>query len=244
MELFFKFYEGLNREGPGSPAVTERAYTMCTGLPDEPRILELGCGSGGATLPLAQLSEGTVVATEIYEPYLDRLMDRAEKAGLRNHIVPKVMDMSNIQAEPESFNLIWCEGAAYIMGVDKALPYWKQFLKPGGCLVFSDAVWFTREVPEEVRQFWAEGYPAMRTAEENVAAAVSFGYTSLGHFPIDDQCWLDYYRDVGRRLDELEPVYGSDPEGRAIIDMARREQSLYLRNPGVYGYEMHVLKKL
>ena len=74
MELFFKIYEGLDREGPGSYAMTERAYGLCAGLPDRPEILELGCGSGGATIPLAQISGGTVTATEVYRPFLDALV--------------------------------------------------------------------------------------------------------------------------------------------------------------------------
>lgn len=243
MELFFKIYEGLDREGPGSFEMTKRAYDMCTGLPGKPEILELGSGSGGATIPLAQISGGIVTATDVYRPFVDRLVERAKAAHVEDRVIAAIMDMGAIQAEPESFDLIWCEGAAYILGVDKALPYWKQFLKPGGCLVFSDAVWLTDDAPEEVRAFWAEGYPVMRTAEDNVKAAESFGYSSLGHFTIDHQCWVHFYDDVERRLDEVESKYGADPDGRAIIDMTRKENRLFHQYPGMYGYEMHVLKK-
>lgn len=83
----------------------------------------------------------------------------------------------------------------------------------------------------------------MRTAAENEAAGESFGYTSLGHFTIDTGCWDDFYGDVEQRLKDIEPVYGDDPDGRAIIDMTRREIRLYREYPGMYGYEMHVFKK-
>jgi DNA-binding transcriptional MerR regulator len=62
MEIFFKIYEGLDREGPGSRAMTARALGMCAGLPDRPAILEPGCGTGGASLDLAELSGGTVLS--------------------------------------------------------------------------------------------------------------------------------------------------------------------------------------
>lgn len=247
MELFFKIYEGLDREGPGSFEMTKRAFDMCEGLPEKPEILELGAGSGGATLALLQMGEPIVTATEIHQPFLDVMIERAKAAKVEDRLIAAVMDMGEIQAEPESFDLIWCEGAAYIMGVDKALVYWKQFLKPGGCLVFSDAVWLSPEIrdnaPAPLKKFWAEGYPVMRTAEENVAAAESFGYTSLGNFTIDDQCWDDFYADVDRRIDEIEPLYGDDENGRAIIDSTRHEYKIYKDHPGTYGYEMHVLKK-
>jgi len=247
MELFFKIYEELTREGPGNFEMTKRAYELCSGLPDKPEILELGCGSGGASIPLAQISGGIVTATEIYQPFLDVLIERAKAAKVEDRIIAAVMDMAHVEAEPDCFDLIWCEGAAYIMGVDKALPYWKQFLKPGGCLVISDAVWLSQEIrdnaPDDLKAFWAEGYPVMRTAEENVAAAESFGYTSLGHFTIDHQCWVDFYDDVERRIKEVTSIYGDDPDGRAIIDMTKKEIALFRAHPGTYGYEMHILQK-
>jgi SAM-dependent methyltransferase len=242
MEVFFKLYEGLKREGPGSPAMTRQAYEMCTGLPDNPCILELGCGTGGATMDLARITDGTIVATDVYQPFLDTLMQRAEALGVSDRMSTRLKDMSDLDFPPHSFDLIWCEGAAYIMGVDKGLAYWKQFLRPGGCLVFSDLVWLTADAPDEVREFWKEGYPAMRTARDNEQAAGKLGYMSLGHFIIDDACWEDFYNDVERRMNEVEPEYRDDPDGRAIIDSTRLEIDLYRRHPGIYGYCMHVLK--
>lgn len=245
MEMFFKIYEGLDREGPGSFEMTRRAFDLCRGLPDRPDILELGCGSGGATIPLAQISGGTVRATEVHPPFLEQLEARIRAAGLADRVRAERMDMGDIRAEPESFDLIWCEGAAYILGVDKALEYWKRFLRPGGCLCFTDAVWLVddADLPDEVREYWATGYPAMRTAGENVAAGEQAGWTSLGSFTIDTSCWDDFYADVERRMDEIEPVYGPDPDGRVIIDMARTEIRQYRQYPGLYGYEFHVFRK-
>lgn len=245
MELFFKIYEGLDREGPGSYEMTERAYNLCAGLPDKPEILELGCGSGGATIPLAQISGGVVTATEIYPPFLDVLVARAKKAGVADRIIAAIMDMGDIRAEPESFDLVWCEGAAYILGVDQALNQWKRHLKPGGCLCLTDAVWRMDpdDAPADLRTFWAKGYPAMRTAEANNAAARAEGYEVLGNFTIDATCWDAFYDDVERRLAEIEPLYGTDPDGRAIIHMTRVEIDLYRRYPEAYGYEFHVFRK-
>jgi len=244
MELFFKMYEGLKREGPGSYAMTKRAYDLC-GLPDKPEILELGCGTGGATIPLAQMSGGIVTGTEIYQPFLDRMIKRAKAAGVEDRIIAAVMDMGEIQAEPESFDAIWCEGAAYILGVNKALKQWKQFLKPGGCLCITDAVWLIdpADAPQELRDFWAEGYPAMRDAQGNIKAGEIAGYTSLGNFTIDTACWDDFYDDVERRMEEVEPLYGDDPDGRTIIDMTRREITLYRKHPNLFGYEFHIFRK-
>jgi len=245
MEMFFKIYEGLEREGPGSHEMTRRAFGLCEGMPAAPDILELGCGTGGATIPLATVSGGTVTATDIYRPFVDVMVERARAAGVADRITPAVMDMAEVRAEPESFDCIWCEGAAYILGVDNALAAWKPFLKPGGFLCVTDAVWLAdpANAPESVREYWARGYPAMRTAGANNRAAEAAGYAVLGNFTIDTACWDAFYDDVENRLAAIEPVYGGDPDGRAVIDMTRVEIDLYRTYPGMYGYEFHVWKK-
>ena len=198
-------------------------------------------------MDLAAITGGTIIARDVYQPYLDKLTERAKLQGVADRVTAKKMDMADLDFAPESFDLIWCEGAAYIMGVDKALEYWRQFLRPGGCLVISDAVWLSAKVresaPEDVKAFWVEGYPVMRLAEDNAAAGEFMGYTSLGHFTIDTACWDDFYADVERRMNEVEPVCGGDPDGRAIIDMTRKEIELYRTHPGMYGYEFHVFRK-
>jgi DNA-binding transcriptional MerR regulator/ubiquinone/menaquinone biosynthesis C-methylase UbiE len=247
MDIFYKIYGGLDRESPGSRAMAARALGMCVGLPDCPAILEPGCGTGGASLDLAELSGGNLLSVDVSQPYLDRLRERAEARGLAGRVTPLKGDMTALDCAPESFDMIWCEGAASIMGVDNALAGWKRFLRPGGFLVFSDAVWLkdpeSGEVPEDMRRFWAGVYPAMRTAEDNVRAGEAAGYASLGHFSIDRACWDAFYADVERHLHDVEETLGSDPDGRAIIDVTRREIALYRENPEAYGYEFHVFRK-
>ena len=59
-DIFFELYEGLPRQGPGNRASAERALAMCAGLPEFPRMLDLGCGTGGQTLYLAELLGGPI----------------------------------------------------------------------------------------------------------------------------------------------------------------------------------------
>lgn len=244
MEIMFKIFEGLKREGPGSFAMTKRALDLCT-LPENPKILELGCGTGGATIPLAQLSGGVITATDVHRKYLDRLMQRAREAGVADRVEALVMDMADVQAEREFFDAVWCEGAAYIMGVDRALSSWRQFIRPGGYLCFSDAVWVTSPVdaPRDLRDHWAREYPAMRTAEENNRAAEAAGYGVLGDFLIDKTCWEDFYTDVEKRLATVEPMYGKVPEGRTVINATRLEIDIYRHYFGAYGFSFHILQK-
>ncbi len=56
MQYFIELYCSLPRGGPGDNVSTRRAFEMLEHLPDEPRILDLGCGPGMQTLELARLS--------------------------------------------------------------------------------------------------------------------------------------------------------------------------------------------
>jgi hypothetical protein len=43
-----------------------------------------------------------------------------------------------------SFDLIWAEASAYIMGVEQALEQWRPYLSDEGYLVISDLVWLSK----------------------------------------------------------------------------------------------------
>ena len=80
-EVFFELHRDLPREGPGDDASTLRALAMCTELPAQPDVLDVGCGPGMQTLALATATGGTVTAVDAHEPFLDQLRQRAEAAG-------------------------------------------------------------------------------------------------------------------------------------------------------------------
>ena len=49
-DIFFEIHQGLPREGPGRNEYTKKAFEMLPRL-DNPRILDIGCGTGGPPPP-------------------------------------------------------------------------------------------------------------------------------------------------------------------------------------------------
>lgn len=245
MDSFFRIYENVDRKGPGDFESTKRAYALCKNLPDAPHILDIGCGSGTNAVDLATMSTAHITAIDLYEPYVIETRHKAKTAGLEDRIKAETGDMANLHYKPESFDVIWSEGAAYIMGFDAALTYWKQFLKPSGYMVVSEAVWLTPkdEAPEEFRSFWDEAYPAMRDTQANITAIEKAGYTLLGNFVIPQKDWDIFYDNLELHINNIAPDYADDSDSRIVFELTRKEIELYRKYKGYYGYEFYVMQK-
>jgi ubiquinone/menaquinone biosynthesis C-methylase UbiE len=104
--FFFEVYGSLPRAGPGDDASTRRAYRMMTGLPENPQIVDIGCGPGKQTLELARLSRGRIVALDNHQPFLDKVSQDAGAIGLGRYIETLNQDMNTMDFGPGSFDLI------------------------------------------------------------------------------------------------------------------------------------------
>ena len=241
MEIFMDVQRGLPRQGPGSDDTTRRALYLCAGLPARPNILDVGCGPGKQSLVLADALRGSVTAVDLHQEYLDQLDRDAKACGLREMITPMRADMTDLPFADESFDLVWSEGAAYIMGVENALGEWKRFLRNGGYVAFSELTWFSDHPPQEVKWFFAQEYPAMRDIEANKALVKQAGYRLVGSFSIDESDWWDaYYSPLEAKLPALREKYRSDDEALAVIGMTATEIGMRRKFSSAYGYEFLV----
>ena len=132
LEVFFEVQRGLPRQGPGSNDSTIRALELCSELPENPTVLDIGCGPGMQTMALAKACSGRIIAVDTCDEYLDELRQRVRQAGLADRVEVKNADMVELGLPEESFDLIWSEGAAYIMGVSSALQAWRRSLRDKG----------------------------------------------------------------------------------------------------------------
>jgi ubiquinone/menaquinone biosynthesis C-methylase UbiE len=123
-ELLVALYQGLPRLGPGSAECTLKALALCEDLPAAPEILDVGCGTGVKTLVPASATAGRITATDLIGPFLAQLEERAAETGLDQRIQTLAADMNNLPFPDDRFDLIWSEGAAYVMGFDNALRQW------------------------------------------------------------------------------------------------------------------------
>lgn len=130
MELIIDFYKDLKRLGPGSAETTEKAFNL-TGLDKsaEYKAADIGCGTGAQTLDLAALTDCSITAVDIFPVFLAKLDLEIKKKKLEKRINIRKASMDKLPFSEDSLDLIWSEGAVYIMGFENGIKYWKYFLK-------------------------------------------------------------------------------------------------------------------
>lgn len=237
MAVFLDVQRGLPRQGPGAATATREALALCGLPPGTPRILDIGCGPGLQTLVLAEATGGEVVAVDFHREYLTALADRAAAAGVAARVRPLQGDMARLPFPDAAFDLIWSEGAAYIMGVAEAFAEWRRLVKPGGCIALSELAWLRPDPPAEAAAFFAEEYPAMTDIAGNWARLSDAGLDPVGRFTLpDDAWWDDYYRPLEAKLPALRATYAGDAEALSVIAGTEQEIAMRRRYPDSYGY--------
>lgn len=241
--LLVELHRGLPRLGPGDAASTLRALALCKQLPAAPQILDLGCGSGAQTLTLAAAGDGAITAVDLVGDFLAVLEQRAQQQRLQKRIRCVQADMNALPFADTSFDLIWSEGAIYIVGFDQGLKNWRPLLQPGGYLVVSELSWFRSDPPAELTAFWGEHYPAIRTVTENITAARASGWQLAGNFHLPHSAWTrDYYEPLQQRIAPFRRRYADDRDAQAVADLSEYEMALMQRYPDFYGYEFYCLR--
>ncbi len=243
--VIFEIFDGLPRQGPGSNRCTKKAFDLLQPLPPDVRILDIGCGAGMQTLHLASICENChITATDIYQPYLDKLLEKAAEKGLSGRISTLCASMDDLPFEDGEFDTIWCEGAIFIIGFEKGLNYWKRFLKEGGFLALTEAAWFTDAPSEEALQFWQECYPAIKSIPEHEKVIKAAGYTIIGSFRLPASAWWDdYYVSLERRLDSIEGKFKGNADAESVIEFSRKEIEVFRKHSDEYGYVFFIMQK-
>lgn len=238
MNDFMTVFQALERWGPGCYADSLKALSK---LPTKPtKIIDIGCGKGFSTRLLAQHTQAKIVAVDNEQSALDELGERLAEQELNAHVTLSCASMTELPFAPKSFDCIWSEAAAYIMGVEQALTQWRKLLTDSGFMVVSDLVWLTEKPSQETIAFWEGEYPDMQTTEKRLAQIRQAGFEVIDHFTLSDQAWHDYYQPLKARVAELKP---SMPDSAALDDIAH-EIMIYERYLGEFGYQMFILRKL
>jgi tocopherol O-methyltransferase len=138
---------------------TNQVLLTCADVPHGARILDAGCGVGGAALFLAAERDATVTGISLSEKQIKTAKANASRMGFEEHVNFEIQDYTQTNFEDNTFDVVWaCESSS--SAIDKKAFITEAFrvLKPGGRIVVSD--FFRTSKKESERQdivdLWGE----------------------------------------------------------------------------------------
>jgi ubiquinone/menaquinone biosynthesis C-methylase UbiE len=243
--LISEFFSSMDRQGPGSREATIKALSFIDNLNERSKIVDLGCGTGGQTIVLAQNAPGNITAIDLFPGFIDKLNANAQKMNLQSSVKGVVGSMDNLDFQSNELDLIWCEGAIYNIGFEKGLKYWNQFLKKGGYVAVSEATWFTEERPKEIFDFWNDAYPEIDTIPNNIAKMQKSGYVVMASFILPETCWIDnfFVPEITAQKVFLDK-YKGNRSAEEFVKYEKLGAELYHKYKEYYGYVFYIGKKI
>lgn len=245
LNLICDFFSNMERQGPGSPEVTLKALSFIDNLTDKSLIADIGCGTGGQTMVLAQHVQGQVTGLDLFHGFINLFNHNVEQLGLQNRIKGIVGSMDNLPFQKEELDLIWSEGAIYNIGFERGLNEWRKYLKPGGYIAVSESSWFTNERPTEINDFWMDAYPQIDTIPNQVAKIHKAGYLPVATFILPENCWTEHY--FAQKI-AAQKIFLNKYAGNKIAEefsaLQSVEEVLYSKYKSFYGYTFFIAKKI
>ncbi len=230
---FFQLHSDLPREGPGETADVEWTASVAA-VAQDARIADLACGPG------SDIGDWLRLAPDGHVTGIERQAHFVAAARARYEGDPRVEIRQGDMREPGGpYDLIWCAGAVYFVGVRKALTLWRDALAPGGAVAFSEPCFFVDDPSAEATAFW-DGDPVLGTAEDIKAEIAAAGFVFVANRPVGEAAWRNYYRPLDARIEVLAPT--ADAELAAVLDEARHEHANWEQVRGETGYQLFVVR--
>lgn len=223
---------------------TGKAYKLLKDLPKNPRILDVGCGPGMQTVELAKLSDGQIVAFDFHKPFLEQLEESIKKEGANHRIKIVNGDMRNLKFEDDSFDVIWSEGAIFIIGFEKGLREWRRLLTPKGYVVVSELSWLKDGAPQEAKDYMKQMYPVIKTIEGNIEIIQNSRYRLVDSFVLPSISWWgNYFTPIETKLPSLKTRFKDDQEALKVIAYEETEIEMFRKYSDYYGYVFYIMQK-
>ena len=241
IRALIELHRGLERQGPGDTEYSNFIVSQIPELPENPRIADIGCGTGAGTLFLADKFRSKVRAVDFSREFLDELINRAKQRGLEHLVEAIECDMGSLDWAPETIDLLWSEGAAYILTFRGALKAWRPLMAANGIAVISEMSYFTSDMPESVRAYWQNAYPDIGTESENSNHANASGFEILGIHRLPSAFWWDnYYGPLSEIMIAFK--HSEDSIMQSVIKETEEEMMFFEEHEKYYGYSFYIMK--
>lgn len=243
--LICEYFANLQRQGPGSPEVTRKALSFIDNLKGEPRLADLGCGTGGQTMVLAENTPGHITGIDLFPAFIDLFNANACQRNFQDRVLGLVGNMDDLPFGTEELDVIWSEGAIYNIGFERGIKEWRRYLKPGGFIAVSEASWLTEARPAEIDRYWKEAYAGIDTIATKVTQIQAAGYIPVATFVLPEICWTEhFYAPQIPVQEQFLAKHAGNQSAAELVENQRHEAEMYARYHAFYGYVFYIGKKI
>ncbi len=272
LSVIIDFFRYMQRQGPGSEDITCRALSFIeeatgTGAAAagqagkaqsgagsasfvgagvaQLRIADMGCGTGGQSVTLAQNTSAHITSYDNSEEMIETLQQRVRELGMQGRIEGVVASMDQIPFDGREFDVIWAEGSIYNIGFERGLNLWREYLRDGGYIAVSDMVWLRDNRPAEIERYLNQNVPEMESPSFKLRQIEEAGYTPVANFVLPHNCWVEnYYEPVSALFREYLQRHGNSEEAVNFVECMREEIDMYNRYKEYFGYVFFIAKKI
>ena len=245
IRLIGEFFKGLDRQGPGGDRETLRALDVIQStLPESVMVADMGCGTGRATMLLAERLRGHLKAVDLLSSMLQGLRERFAGSPFADRVDPLQASMEALPFAPQTFDLIWAEGSIYNVGFERGLRLWHDLLRPKGWVAVTECSWLGSKRPTSCR--WIEdNFSEIAPIATKIEQMQRCGYHPVAHFTLPSECWVDnYYKPMQQRIPGFLNDHPADRSAQHLVAMLQEEIHCYMRWGDTYGYVFYIGRKV
>jgi cyclopropane fatty-acyl-phospholipid synthase-like methyltransferase len=176
---------------------------------NNPRILDIGCGTGVPTIWLSENYGGIITAIDTDGNALEYLHAKIIDKKLENQITTCNISFFDLKTEPHSFDIILAEGFLNIVGFKEGFVGVMAFLKEGGYFVIHDEY-----KDHEMKCDF------IRANDCDLAGTL---------FLDESVWWNDYYKQLEEGIESLDVI-----QKKELFKAELNEIELYKKDPSLF----------
>lgn len=201
---------------------TRKAFKIIPDM-DNPRILDIGCGTGMPTLELAKLSNGEITGIDIDQESLDILKIKLTQEGLTSRVKVYNRSVYDTKFEDNTFDIVWEEGVIHLLDLKKSLTECNRVLKLNGFLVAGEATkWAGRKLKHFPR----------------------YGFKLIKEIPWEEGCWWnEYYSPLEEKIKNLQKKY-NNLDNIKDVQQHLMEIEMVKKDPSQFDCITYIMQKI
>jgi cyclopropane fatty-acyl-phospholipid synthase-like methyltransferase len=215
-----KKYEYFNIRDRCRMQLVKYLEQILNDLPEfnNPRILDIGCGSGVPTLWLAEKYTGTITAIDTDKNLLDFLEQKIQAKKTSSRIETKNVSFFDLVTEPECFNLILAEGFLNVVGFETG---------------------FKRVIAKVRKRGYFIIHDEYKDHEKKIALIQKNNCKIASSLLLDETIWWrDFYGQLEMEINKPENAHL-----RSLFITEINEIDLYKKNPSLFKSIYYVVLK-